>query len=310
MEGIRVLSKLRRYGELVMFSHSIFSFSFTVLAALTAARGVPALSTAVLVVFAFLGGRTCANALNRIIDRKIDAQNPRTSNRHIPSGSVNVTEAFAVSAASFAVMAFSSFLLNPICVALLPVAGILFIFYSFTKRFTWLCHGVLGVVCAGASVGAWIAVRGGIDWPVLLLASANAAWVAGFDIVYAIQDIAFDRKAGLHSIPARFGAKGALAAAASAHAFAVASLSIFGLAVGLGVAYYTTVAIIAFVLVLAWFRAFIDYERNTAFASYSANQVVSVVLLAGTAVEFGVAKTIPAWMSIHDAYGLLLGAMK
>lgn len=296
--------RLRSYAELVMFSHSIFSFSFAALSFLVASRGEPSLKTAVLVSLAFLGGRTCANALNRVVDRRFDAENPRTAGRHLPAGSVSVAEALAVAGVSFAVLAAAAFLLNPLCAGLLPVAGALFLGYSYTKRFTWACHAALGVVCAGASVGAWLAVRGTLDWPVLVLASANAAWVAGFDVIYAIQDIDFDRRAGLHSFPARFGARAAMGAAAFCHLCAAAGLVVFGAAAGLGPAYYASVAAIAALLCCAWFSARADYGRNVLFASYSANQIVSFVLLAGTAAEFlfGAA---PAWRPLGDYLSML-----
>lgn len=299
----------RRYGELVMFSHSIFSFSFTVLALLTAFRGDFDPFDAVLVVVAFLGGRTCANALNRVIDRRIDAANPRTAGRHIPAGLVGSGEALALAGISFAFLAVSAFLLNPVCAALLPVAGILFVLYSYTKRFTWLCHGVLGIVCSGATVGAWLAVRGRIDWPVLLLASSNAAWVAGFDVVYAIQDIEFDRAQGLFSVPARFGSRLSLLLAGGAHAFAVAALASFGYAVGLGPAFLVSVLLIAATLVWALFSAWKDYQRTALFASYSANQVVSFILLVGTAVEFGFLRTVPSWRSLTELVEGLAGVL-
>ncbi len=291
-----------------MFSHSIFSFSFTVLAALTAFAGKPDWRQGLLIVVAFLGGRTCANALNRVIDRKIDARNPRTAVRHLPAGLVSAGEALAVAAVSFAALAAAAFFLNPLCAALLPVAGALFVFYSFTKRFTWLCHAVLGVVCAGASVGAWIAVRGRIEWPVLILAASNAAWVAGFDIVYAVQDIEFDRSEGLKSIPARFGSRGALLIAGAAHTSAVLALVLFGFSVGLGFPYFITVSVIAALLFWAWTLAWKDYRKNTLFASYSANQVVSLALLAGTAAEFFVFGTEPVWMSLAGLIGKAKGA--
>lgn len=293
-----------------MFSHSIFSFSFAVLAALTAAKGFPEPADAVLIVAAFLGGRTCANALNRVIDRSIDAKNPRTATRHIPAGIVGVREALGVALVSFAVLAAAAFLLNPLCAALLPVAGALFVLYSYTKRFTWLCHAVLGIVCAGAPAGAWIAVRGRIDWPALLLAAANAAWVGGFDVVYAIQDTEFDRAYGVRSIPARFGAGAALVLAGSAHAFAVAALAAFGLAVGLGAAYFASVALVALMLAWAMALASRDYARNTLFASYSANQVVSCILLAGSAVEFGILRTVPSWMTLRELFDFVAEAFR
>lgn len=289
-----------------MFSHSVFSFSFTVLAAYVAFRGVPRAAEALLIALAFLGGRTCANALNRVVDRRIDARNPRTASRHIPAGSVGVAEALAIAGVSFILLAVCAWLLDPLCAALLPVAGALFVFYSFTKRFTWLCHAVLGVVCAGASVGAWIAVRGAIEWPVLILAAANASWVAGFDIVYAVQDIDFDRAEGLRSIPARFGSRAALLIAGAAHAAAFAGLLLFGYSVGLGGAYYAAVLAIGGLLLWAWLLAKADYRRNTLFASYSANQIVSLVLLAGTAAEYAILRTEPAWPALEALVGNFL----
>lgn len=270
------------------------------LSALVASKGAISLRTGLLIGAAFLGARTCANALNRVIDRRIDAANPRTASRHIPEGTVSSAEALTVAAASFAALTVSAFFLNPLCVALLPLAGALFVFYSFTKRFTWLCHLVLGVTCAGASVGAWIAVLGGIDWPVLVLAAANAAWVAGFDVIYAIQDIDFDRGAKLHSIPARFGRRIALAVACAFHAGAVCALIAFGLFVGLSLPYFVSTAAIALLLLWSLYLAYSDYERKTLFASYSANQIVSFVLLVGSSFEFFVLKTKPEWLSIKE----------
>jgi 4-hydroxybenzoate polyprenyltransferase len=303
-----VISRLRSYAELVMFSHSIFSFSFAVLAFLVASRGRPSFGAAILVVLAFLGGRTCANALNRVADRRYDAENPRTAGRHLPAGTVSVAEALAVAAVSFLVLAAAAFLLDPLCAALLPAAGALFLGYSYTKRFTWACHAALGVVCAGASVGAWLAVRGGLDWPVLVLAAANAAWVAGFDVIYAIQDIDYDRRAGLHSFPARFGPGAAMAAAAFCHLCAVAGLAVFGAVVGLGPAYFASVAAIAALLAYAWLSARADYGRNALFASYSANQVVSFILLAGTAAEFLLGAA-PEWRPLGDYLSMLREAL-
>ncbi|HCM27996.1 MAG TPA: 4-hydroxybenzoate octaprenyltransferase [Treponema sp.] len=278
--------RARAYGELVMFSHSIFSFSFLALSACVASGGFPEVRTSVLLTAAFLGARTCANALNRIIDRDIDAANERTRARHLPAGLLLPIEAGLLAAASFLVLSVAAWFLNPVCVALLPVAGVLILVYSYTKRFTWLCHLVLGVACAAAPAGAWIAVRGTLEFPGLLLAAANALWVAGFDIVYAVQDIEFDRAAGLHSIPARFGKKPALDIAVLSHFAAVAFLVVFGAFVRLGFPYFSGIIIVAALLVAAALAARENYRAHVLFASYSANQMVSLVLLAATILEF------------------------
>lgn len=282
----KVFGRLVAYGELVMFSHSIFSFSFLALSALAASLGHPGLRNSLLLCAAFLGGRTAANAFNRVADRSYDAANERTASRHIPEGKVSVRGALVLAALSSAVLAVAAFLLRPLCAALLPVALLLILGYSYTKRFTWLCHFVLGVACACAPAGAWIALRGTLDFPALVLSLANALWVMGFDVVYAIQDIDFDRKAGLFSIPARFGKEISLVVSAFAHAAAVAALALFGALVGLGVAFFVGVAAIAFLLGWAAYAARADYRKNVLFASYSANQVVSVTLLVATLVEF------------------------
>ena len=266
--------RARAYGELVMFSHSIFSFSFLALSACVASGGFPEVRTSVLLTAAFLGARTCANALNRIIAR------------HLPAGLLLPIEAGLLAAASFLVLSVAAWFLNPVCVALLPVAGVLILVYSYTKRFTWLCHLVLGVACAAAPAGAWIAVRGTLEFPGLLLAAANALWVAGFDIVYAVQDIEFDRAAGLHSIPARFGKKPALDIAVLSHFAAVAFLVVFGAFVRLGFPYFSGIIIVAALLVAAALAARENYRAHVLFASYSANQMVSLVLLAATILEF------------------------
>jgi 4-hydroxybenzoate polyprenyltransferase len=280
------LGRVKAYGELVMFSHSIFSFSFLALSGLAASGGHPTLMGGLLLCAAFLGGRTAANAFNRVADRSYDAANERTASRHIPSGTVSVRGTLVLAALSSAVLAVAAFLLRPLCAALLPVALLLILGYSYTKRFTWLCHFVLGVACACAPAGAWIALTGTLDPPALVLSLANALWVMGFDVVYAIQDIDFDRKVGLFSIPARFGKRISLAISASCHAAAVAALSLFGRLMGLGVAYFVGIAAVAFLLGWAALAARVDYRKNALFASYSANQVVSVTLLVATLVEF------------------------
>lgn len=302
---LAAIAKLRVYANLVMFSHSIFSFSFTVLAALTAARGIPSVGDSVLLGVAFLGGRTCANALNRYIDRHIDARNPRTAARHLPAGIVAPLEAALIALVSFGMLSLAAFFLDPLCVLLLPLAGVLFVLYSFTKRFTWLCHIILGVVCAGAPAGAWIALRGSLEWPALILCAANALWVAGFDIVYAIADIDFDRVAGLKSIPARFGSHVSLLITGMCHASAVAFLVIFGFSVGLGISFFVACGAIAALLIWALREAVVDYQKKALFASYSANQLVSIVLLAGTAFDFLLRPSAPTWPRLEEGIRLV-----
>ena len=313
MEGIRflissarrVIRKLRLYGELVMFSHSVFSLSFTVLATLVASRGIPVLKDAGLILLAFLGGRTCANALNRVVDRNYDGKNARTAKRHIPEGTIGVREALVLAAFSFFVLCMAAFLLDPLCVVLLPLAGLLFIAYSYTKRFTWLCHFILGVTCAGASVGAWIAVRGRFEWPVFILAAANSLWVMGFDVIYAIQDIEFDRGAHLKSIPARFGSILARWFSAGSHAIAIAALLVFAYVTGLGFSFFLACIFSGLSLLTAAILIQIDYRKYSTFAAYSVNKFVSLLLLAGIIVDVVFISTRPEWLSLTDLIALL-----
>jgi 4-hydroxybenzoate polyprenyltransferase len=288
-----------------MFSHSVFSLSFTVLATLVASRGIPKTKDAGLILLAFLGGRTCANALNRVVDRNYDGLNERTARRHIPGGSISVHEALVLAAFSFFILCLAAFLLNPLCVALLPLAAFLFIAYSFTKRFTWLCHFILGVTCAGASVGAWIALRGRFEWPIFILAAANSLWVMGFDVVYAIQDMEFDRRVRLKSIPARFGSAIARLFSAASHAFAIAALLVFAYITGLGWVFYMACVLAGLSLFTASILIHIDNQKYATFAAYSVNKLVSILLMAGISIDILILSTRPQWLPLNEFIALL-----
>ncbi|MTK13598.1 MAG: 4-hydroxybenzoate octaprenyltransferase, partial [Clostridiaceae bacterium] len=211
------LNKIKTYGELVMFSHTLFSLPFALIGMIWAAKGLPSLETIFWILVALTGARNGANALNRWVDKDIDKKNPRTAGRHMPKGLVNSYEVWGVVVVCFGIFLFAAYKLNPLCFKLTPIALLLFFIYSYTKRFTWACHIVLGVACAGAPVGAWFAVTGKFDFIPFILGAVVALWVAGFDIIYGTQDINFDRENGLFSIPAVFGLKGALIISAVFH---------------------------------------------------------------------------------------------
>jgi 4-hydroxybenzoate polyprenyltransferase len=202
---------------MIKFSHSVFALPFAFTGALLAARGIPSFMKIFWIVMAMVAGRSAAMGLNRIIDRKIDAANPRTSQREIPAGEVNLREATVFIAISITIFIFSAFMLNPLCLKLSPLAIAIFFLYPYTKRFTWLSHLVLGVSIAAAPVGAWIAIKGTFDIDIIPLALAVIFWLAGFDILYALQDMDFDRTFGLFSIPRRFGVRRALMLARWCH---------------------------------------------------------------------------------------------
>jgi 4-hydroxybenzoate polyprenyltransferase len=215
---------VKRYLSLVTFAHTIFALPFALLAAVLAARGVPPLPTLAWILVAMVGARSAAMAFNRIADRDVDAVNPRTKARDIPAGRVSVPEASVFCALSAAVFVFAASRLNPLCLALSPVALAVVLGYSYAKRVTALAHLVLGLGLAIAPVGAWIAVTGAFALPPVVLGLSVLFWVAGFDVIYSLQDEAFDREHGLFSIPARLGARRALDVSTAFHALSLALL--------------------------------------------------------------------------------------
>ncbi|UFS71873.1 putative 4-hydroxybenzoate polyprenyltransferase [Geomonas sp. RF6] len=196
--------------EMIKFSHTIFALPFAFTGALLAAGGFPTPAQAGWIVLAMVGARTAAMGLNRVIDAEIDARNPRTSGRAIPAGLLGRGAVLFFVALSVLLMVFAAGMLNPLCLYLSPIALFFLVLYSYCKRFTSFAHVVLGICLAGAPLGAWAAIRGELELPAFLLGFAVLFWVAGFDILYALQDLDFDKKSGLHSIPARFGVNGSL----------------------------------------------------------------------------------------------------
>jgi putative 4-hydroxybenzoate polyprenyltransferase len=277
--------RIKTYSELVMLPHTLFSLPFAAVSMLWAARGLPEWRVVLWILVAFVGARTGANALNRFIDRHIDAQNPRTAGRHLIKGSVRGYEVIMLSIVSFALLTLSAFMLNPLCLELLPLAIVGFIVYSYTKRFTWLCHIILGIACGGAPVGAWIAVTGRIVWPSIVLGAVVTLWVSGFDIIYGSQDYDFDKSAGLFSIPVRFGVKNALLISAAFHAAAVLLLLYLYFLLHLGAVYLTGVAAVSVLLYIEHKIVSPTNLSNAKIASYSINEIVSVVFFIFSALD-------------------------
>lgn len=280
MELTKLFKKINDYGVLVMFSHTIFSLSFALISMLLAGNGRLDFRVIFWIMVAFMGARTGANALNRVIDAEIDAKNPRTATRQLPQGLMNKKEILVFVFICFAVMVFAAWKLNTICLILSPIALFLMIIYSYTKRFTWMCHLVLGITSAAAPVGAWLAVTGEISLIPLAMGAANTLWVAGFDIIYGAQDYDFDTKNGIHSIPARFGVKNALMISRAFHFLALIFLFIVGLlAPQLGIIYYIALLIISILFVVQHKLVSSDNLKNVKIASYNVNQVISIVFL-------------------------------
>jgi 4-hydroxybenzoate octaprenyltransferase (EC 2.5.1.-) len=205
---------------------------------LLAAEGWPGWRTFFLVTLAMVGARTMAMALNRLIDWPIDALNPRTKDRHLPRGLVKPWETLFLALLGLALLVYAGLSLNPLTARLLPVAVFFLTVYSYTKRFTWLCHYVLGLTIGAAAAGGWIAVTGSFAPTAYWLWAGVALWIAGFDILYATQDYAFDRAHGVRSIPARFGIPLALGIARVSHALAWLALLLAGVSYGAGPFYF------------------------------------------------------------------------
>ncbi|GEA16450.1 MAG: 4-hydroxybenzoate polyprenyltransferase [Moorella sp. (in: firmicutes)] len=241
--------KLKIFLEMIKFEHTIFALPFAYLGAFLAAGGRPTPAQLGWITLAMIGARTAAMSLNRLIDRHIDALNPRTAGRALPRGLLSVAEVWLYTLLSFGLLFYAAMQLNWLCVQLLPIAVFVLVIYSYTKRWTWACHLVLGLADALAPVGAWVAVRATMDLPAIVLGLGMGSWVAGFDIIYACQDYDFDREYGIHSIPARFGKARALIIARCLHAFAILMLALVGVLLHLGLIYFLGVLLAAVILI-------------------------------------------------------------
>lgn len=276
----KIIEKAHDYGVLVMFSHTIFSLSFALISMLLASNGLPSPYIIFWILVAFMGARTGANAVNRVIDAEIDAKNPRTAVRQLPQGLLQKKEVLIFTAVCFLIMIIAAVMLNPLCVLLSPIALFLMIIYSYTKRFTWACHLILGVTSAAAPLGAWLAITGRISWLTIFIGGANTLWVAGFDIIYGSQDYDFDTANGIYSIPARFGVKNALHIAALFHGITLVLLFVVGiLSNQLGIIYYIGLVIISILFIIEHRIVSPNNLSNVKVASYSINQLVSIVFL-------------------------------
>ena len=220
-----LLGRIGLYGRMIRFSHSIFALPFALASAVLAASGGVSGRQIAWILVAMVGARSAAMGFNRLADQALDARNPRTAGRELPRGAISRAEVWVFVLASAATLVVAAAMLNPLCLALSPLALAIVLGYSYTKRFTALSHAFLGLALAVAPVGAWLAIRGRLEAPPVALGLAVLFWVAGFDTIYACQDEAFDRAEGLHSLPARFGVARALALARVFHLIAVALLA-------------------------------------------------------------------------------------
>jgi 4-hydroxybenzoate polyprenyltransferase len=271
------------YGRMIRFSHSIFALPFALAAFLLATGGALPGRTLFWVVVAMVGARSAAMGFNRLADHHLDALNPRTAGRELPRGLLSRAQVWAFVLASSALLVAAAFFLNPLCLALSPLALAIVFGYSYTKRFTALSHLVLGLGLAVAPVGAWLAVRGAFAAAPLALGGAVLCWVAGFDVIYACQDVDFDRAQGLHSLPARLGVARALLLARVLHVVTVGLLLALWWLVPLHPVYLAGVAGVA--LLLAYEHSLVradDLSRVNA-AFFTVNGWVGMGYLGATA---------------------------
>jgi 4-hydroxybenzoate polyprenyltransferase len=279
--GSASASKSALFARLVKVEHSVYALPFAYAGAFLAADGAPTWAQLLWITVAMVGARSAAMALNRLIDAELDARNPRTAARELPAGRLGRREVWLFTVVSVSLLVLAAFQLSEPCRYLWPVPLAAFVFYPYTKRFTWFCHYALGLTLGLAPAAAWLAVSGRLGAVPWLLFFAVGLWVGGFDVIYAIFDLDFDRRSGLHSVPVAVGVRGALVVAAVSHAAAAALLVAVGTLCGLGLIYWVGLA--AVTALLAW--PHLDIARR------------------------GLDRVGMSFMTVNGAVGLLYGAV-
>jgi 4-hydroxybenzoate polyprenyltransferase len=284
-----MFGRVSMYLRMIRFSHSVFALPFALTAAIIAAGGLPPAGKLFWIVVAMVGARSGAMGLNRVIDRPIDALNPRTRGRELPSGKIKAREALLFSIVSLCVLVLAAYMLNPLCLKLSPVAIAVIVVYSYTKRFTWMSHFVLGLTLSVAPLGAWIAIKGTLEPGILPLALAVLFWLPGFDILYALQDVEFDRSHGLYSIPARFGVGRALLVSRALHALSWGFLALTGLMLHLGVLYWAGIIIAGGLFIREHSLVRADDLSKLDMAFFNMNGYISMTVFVFTLLDYIIA---------------------
>ena len=277
--------KIKLIAKLIKFEHTIFALPFAYLGAVMAAGGVPAGREVFWITLAMVGARSAAMAWNRLVDWRIDAANPRTSERILPQNLLDKGEVVIFIILAVALLLISAWQLNPLAFRLSPLALFCLIFYSYTKRFTWLCHLFLGLTIGLAPIGSWIGVRGEVGVAALILGLGVMFWVAGFDIIYAIQDYQFDKEYGLYSIPVKFGPARALRIAVSFHIITFLALLGVGFYLHLSWLYAVGVIIVGVLLLVEHSLVKQDFEKIK-FAFFNINSVVSITVFVFSVLDY------------------------
>ncbi len=276
MERIRILL------DNIRFEHTIFALPFAYLGMVLAARGLPTFWQFFWITVAMASARTLAMSLNRLIDWEIDSGNPRTSGRPLPTGRLSPREVLLFSIVSLFLFVFAAFLLNELCVRLLPIAVVILVGYSYTKRFTWMSHYILGIADGIAPVGGWVAVTGTLSLEPVILGLAVALWIAGFDLIYACQDVDFDRANSLYSVPALFGIQAALTWAGITHLLTIVLLAMLGVISALGWPYWVGLTIASGLILYEHSLVKADDLSKLNIAFFNVNGYVAVIMFVFT----------------------------
>jgi 4-hydroxybenzoate polyprenyltransferase len=280
-----LFERVRIFLEMIKFSHTIFALPFALTGALLAARALPEWQQVFWIVMAMVGARTAAMGLNRLIDAEIDARNPRTATRAIPAGLLSKGTVVIFIVLSIILLLYAASRLNPLCLKLAPVALFFLVLYSYCKRFTSMAHIVLGLCLGAAPVGAWVAIRGTVDLPSVLLGLAVLVWVAGFDVLYALQDLEFDRVSGLHSIPVKLGVNGSLWLARGLSMAMVALLFSLQVLLNLGGFFLAGIVISSLLLFYEhWLIRKGDLDKLD-MAFFTMNGYISIIIFVSTLLE-------------------------
>jgi 4-hydroxybenzoate polyprenyltransferase len=280
-----MIRKLKILLEMIKFEHTVFALPFALMGAFLAAGGLPALPVFGWIILAMVGARTSAMGFNRIVDRKFDQANPRTVDRALPAGAVRLGEAWLMVGLAAGLFFFACANLNRLTLLISPLALGLTFFYSLTKRFTWLCHLVLGCALAFSPFGGWLAVRGDFNGFPWALSVGVLFWVAGFDTVYGCLDADFDRAAGLFSLPARFGREWAFRLAVAFHLLAFGLFVVAGRQAGLHLVYYLGVTVTAVAL---FYQHLIVNPRDLSrikMSFFTLNGLISLTLFIATGLD-------------------------
>lgn len=280
-----VIDRIKNYLGLVRFSHTIFALPFALSSMLVAAGGFPEWRIVFWILCCMVAARTAAMTFNRIVDRDIDSLNPRTQSRHLPSGTVQLSEAIGLLLFSIIIFLCSAWKLNFLAFVLSPVALVIICGYSFFKRFSALSHFILGLSLGIAPIGAWIGVTGQISLSSVLLACGVLLWVAGFDVIYALMDEEFDRKTGLHSLVVKYGKINALKIAFVLHVLCVIFITLFGVFSGLGWIFYAGMGIFAVLIVYEHYIVRPDDIARINMAFFNVNGTISIGVFLFTLVD-------------------------